>query len=114
MDTKDIFNYDDLLHRLLGDSELAATIIDGFLEEIPGHLAKLEAAVSGDNLDGAAKIAHYMKGEAGNIGAPALRQTAADMETALKSGNRALIAAALETVRNTVGELTDHLRSWKP
>jgi HPt (histidine-containing phosphotransfer) domain-containing protein len=109
MNNPDIFNYDDLLHRLLGDRELAAAIIESFVAEIPAHLAKLEQAVGEENDDSAAKIAHYIKGEAGNLGAPTLRLSAAAMELALKSGDRQQALNGFESVKTAVGQLVKTL-----
>lgn len=75
-----VFHESDLLGRLMGDRELAREIVAGFLEDIPIQVRKLKDMVSRGDAAGARRQAHAIKGAAANIGAPALRKAALELE----------------------------------
>ena len=70
----------DALDRSGGDQALMLELIGIFLEEVPGHLEKMRAAVNA--ADGAAleRAAHSLKGSAGNLGARATFKAALRVE----------------------------------
>ena len=64
----------------MGDTELAHVIIEGFLGDIPGQIAKLKGFVQSGDREAATRQAHTIKGASANIGAAALRQAACELE----------------------------------
>jgi HPt (histidine-containing phosphotransfer) domain-containing protein len=71
----------------MGDAELAATVLAGFLEDMPRQMAQLKESVKEKNAGKAGSLAHKIKGASGNMGAYALQETAYAMEKAGKGGN---------------------------
>jgi HPt (histidine-containing phosphotransfer) domain-containing protein len=76
----EIFLPEELLERLMGDEEVARTIIAGFLSDIPEQIEKFKKCVDAGDSVAAHRLAHTIKGAAGNIGAPALRRVAFELE----------------------------------
>ena len=84
--------------RLTDDEELARTILDGFLEDIPQQIQALREFVDDGNAPGAERQAHTIKGAAANVGGEALRAAAFEIEKAGK-------ACDLEAVRDRMADL---------
>ena len=75
-----VFDRTTLIDRLMGDRAVAQTILEGFLEDIPGRMTELRGAVErGDSLV-TRRLAHTIKGAAVNVGAFALEDVAQRME----------------------------------
>ncbi len=83
-----ILNYQVLVDRLMGDEELATTIIKEFIQDLPTQISMLEKELIKENIEDTGKQAHKIKGAADNIGAYALKQTAFSMEKAAKAGRK--------------------------
>jgi HPt (histidine-containing phosphotransfer) domain-containing protein len=82
-----IYDRPAFLHRLMGDENLVATVIAGFLDDMPKQLAMLKAFIKNGQTDQAQSQAHKIKGAAGNVTGQALQKTAAAMEQAGKAGD---------------------------
>ncbi|WP_265949600.1 EAL domain-containing protein [Dechloromonas sp. A34] len=74
----------DNLREFLGDSISEA--IRPFLEDMPGYLFELEGAIAIGNADTIRKVAHVIKGAAGNLGAVAMANAARAMEQHAEAG----------------------------
>ena len=85
----DVFDEADLLRRLMGDVEVARSIGGVFVEETSRNIVNLRSAMESGDLDTATHLAHSIKGSSANLGARALRETAARMEKLLQAGNAA-------------------------
>jgi signal transduction histidine kinase/CheY-like chemotaxis protein/HPt (histidine-containing phosphotransfer) domain-containing protein len=81
-----VFDRAALLKRLLGDEALAATIIEGFLADIPQKVQAIKELVGNENLKDAELLAHTVRGAAANVGAEALRAAAFAVEQAAREG----------------------------
>ncbi|MEN6438449.1 MAG: PAS domain S-box protein [Syntrophobacter sp.] len=101
-----VFDRNALLERLMGDEQIAAAVIEDFLDDIDGRVAELKSTVDAGNAQLAARQAHRIKGEAGDIGAMALRSVASEMELA---GNR----EEIETLRQLEPLLAKQLQRLK-
>ena len=84
-----VFHESDLLERLMDDRELAHAVVAEFLKDIPVQIRKLKDFVSGGDAEGARRQAHTIKGAAANIGAPAMREAALELEQIAKAGSLA-------------------------
>ncbi|MYN10545.1 response regulator [Pseudoduganella aquatica] len=74
------------LRRVLGKRPRYLAMLRGFVANQSGADARIAAAIAvGDNGD-AERLAHTLKGLAGNIGADALQQAAAALEHAINAG----------------------------
>ena len=78
--TDSIFDWDGLLHRLMGDEDLAKEIIDDFLKQIPFNLTAIKEALNKQDLLLVKREAHIIKGASGNAGAVALQEIAEQIE----------------------------------
>ncbi|WP_299980939.1 PAS domain-containing hybrid sensor histidine kinase/response regulator [Desulfobacula sp.] len=107
-----VFDKDAFMDRLLGDAELAAIVISGFLEDIPRQMESLKGFIHQKNTEDAGKQGHQIKGAAGNVGADALREIAYDIETAGKAGDLGMLILlvpqleeAFDKLRKTMEEM---------
>jgi len=80
--TDSIFDWDGLLHRLMGDEDLAKEIIDDFLKQIPDNIFAVKKALNKKDLLLVQREAHIIKGASGNVGALTLQETAEQIEIA--------------------------------
>jgi two-component system sensor histidine kinase/response regulator len=80
--TDSIFDWDGLLHRLMGDEDLAKEIIDDFLKQIPFNFNAVKEALKKQDVLLIKKEAHLIKGSSGNVGALALQKIAEQIEIA--------------------------------
>jgi len=69
-----------LMERLMGDRDLARTIVAVFLEDFPRQLAALSSSVEAGDDDATRRQVHRIKGAASTVGSHALRQVASEME----------------------------------
>ena len=80
--TDSIFDWDGLLHRLMGDEDLAKEIIDDFLKQIPFNFSAVKEALNMQDVFLVKREAHIIKGASGNVGALALQKIAEQIEIA--------------------------------
>ena len=80
--TDSIFDWDGLLHRLMGDEDFAKEIIDDFLKQIPVNLTAIKDALNKEDVLLVQREAHIIKGASGNVGALALQEIAEQIEIA--------------------------------
>jgi CheY-like chemotaxis protein/HPt (histidine-containing phosphotransfer) domain-containing protein len=81
-----VFDADSLLHRLMGDRELAGTILKGFIQNSPSQLKELRARIDEGDASGLQLQAHALKGAAATVAAECLRAIAQEVETAAGAG----------------------------
>jgi HPt (histidine-containing phosphotransfer) domain-containing protein len=74
------FEMSTLVESLMGNKELAARVLNSFLEDMPRQLESLRHAVDSGNTQSIAHRAHTIKGTAGAVCCGALRALASDME----------------------------------
>ena len=75
-----LFNSESMLGRLMGDRELAAEIILGFLANAADQLTQLCARIDEADASGARLQAHALKGAAATVGAETLQAIVAEIE----------------------------------
>ncbi|MBF0229780.1 MAG: response regulator [Desulfamplus sp.] len=83
----DIFDSAELLDRVMGDEELATSLVKIFLADTPNEIAKLQEAVEKKDIKEVAANAHKLKGAAAIIGSAALKQVAEDIEFSGRNGD---------------------------
>ena len=93
-----VFDREAMLERLMGDEDLAQTVIAAFLEDIPRQIEALQGYLDAGDAPGAERQVHTIKGASANVGGEALCETAFEMEKAGKAGD-------LETVKARMAEL---------
>jgi PAS domain S-box-containing protein len=81
----DIFDERTLRERLMGDEEMLKTIIEAFLQDIPGQIEALHSSIEAEDTWQAAQLAHKIKGASGNVAAMAMHKSAQQLELAARS-----------------------------
>ena len=105
-----VFDYNDFLDRVMGDRELAISILEEFVGLIGQHGERLRQAVESRDHENIRQIGHLIKGESGNISAPALYESSYAMEKAGKSQNIAEQNKLLPVVLENIDSLTKAIR----
>jgi PAS domain S-box-containing protein len=90
-----VFDRQALVARLLGDEDLAESIIAGFLKDIPQQIQVLKEHFDRSETGEAGGRAHTIKGAAANVGGMALSAAASKMEKAGNAGRMEEIAALI-------------------
>jgi PAS domain S-box-containing protein len=80
------FDPGSLLRRLMGDRELATTVIQGFIEDFPSQLNQLRRCVDNAELPGLRLHAHTLKGSTATVEAKAMHAVALEIERAATAG----------------------------
>ena len=88
-----VFDKAALMERLMGDTKLLGTVIEGFLGDMPRQIAALKTYIDQKNYADAGKQGHQIKGACGNMGADALMAIAAKIEMAGKAGDSDSLAS---------------------
>jgi CheY-like chemotaxis protein/HPt (histidine-containing phosphotransfer) domain-containing protein len=92
-------DYDVLIHRVLGDREMAMDLLtkmDAILDKELGHLVVVIEARDGDQTR---KLAHKLKGSAGNLSAEPLRKAFELLEAAGAANDWEMISESLASLR---------------
>ena len=84
--TAPVFDPDDLLTRVMGNTTLARKVVARFLTDMPNQLIALSNALSNGDSKSARLAAHSIKGAAANVGGSQLRRTAQTMEALGEAG----------------------------
>jgi HPt (histidine-containing phosphotransfer) domain-containing protein len=93
-----------LVDRCLGNLELVDSLLGSFADRLDGSADRLQQAVAQGDLPLAARLAHRLKGEAGNLGALRLLDLASGLEAAARRGDQVAADAAALELNNAVGE----------
>ncbi len=108
-----IFNADEAIERYDGDLEVLKMIIQSFIEETPGSIEAISAALnSGDGVAAGAK-SHALKGGASYIGAQRIQAMAMDMETAGKTGDLAAAGQLLLKLKTEFERFRNKIASFQ-
>jgi len=101
-----IFDRDGFLKRIMGDMDLARTLLDGFRDDMPVQIIQLKDAIAVGDSRLAGQLGHRIKGAALNMGATALQGVAYSTELAGKAGD----LKALEALVPKLEEQFENLR----
>jgi HPt (histidine-containing phosphotransfer) domain-containing protein len=102
-----VLDEEEAFERIGRDSELLAELIEIFCDEAEERLSELTG--NADDDDRIARIAHAMKGAAGNISANRLREIAIELERASKRGDQSRTWKLIETMRLETQVLREYL-----
>ena len=91
-----VFDRANLIRRLMGDEDLAKTIVAGFIEYLPQYLAVIRAAHAQADAVAMRRSGHTLKGSAANVGANALSAFALQIEKAGEISNLDAVPALIE------------------
>ena len=87
----------ELLERVGGDNQLMEILADAFREDGLRHIAAYDSAIQSGDLNAVKRVAHTIKGCAGNLSGVRLRELARELELAASEGQ--LLTAQAGTVR---------------
>jgi len=105
-----VIDWNELRERLCDDEELVGTIVDLFVEECPGWMAEIVAAVDDADLERIRTTAHALKGAAANLSAHSLTSRAARLELLGIEGNLPACTAAFAELSAECERLLGTLR----
>lgn len=105
----------DGLTRLAGNKTLYMKLLRQFADEQVSSPDQIDQALKNDDSSVAERLAHTVKGVAGNLGAKAVQQAAAALEKAI-AGKKKLsaISAPLSTFRSTLHDFLGRLTTALP
>jgi len=107
--SKPVFDKPSFLDRLMGDEELAKSILATFLENIPLQIQELKTSLLKNDLPGIELHAHTIKGASANIGGEALRAAALALEKSAKNGETAAFSTGMSELERQYSRLKDVL-----
>lgn len=97
---------DGALGRVGGNKKLLLKLLGRFIETQSNVVERIKIALDSNNMEGAQREAHTIKGVAGNIGATFLYQCAQNLENTLKDGESSTLSNALSTMHIELERLT--------
>jgi len=90
-----VFDKAVLMNHLMDDEELALTVIEGFLKDIPLQIEALKGFLEDGDASGAQRQAHTIKGASASVGGETLREVAFDLDQAGKAGDLKTVKASM-------------------
>jgi CheY-like chemotaxis protein len=107
-----VFDRPGMMERLMDDEELARTIVEGFLKDIPKQIEALKACLKAGDAPGTERQAHTIKGASANVGGERLREVALQMEQAGKAGNLSAVASSLPGMEARFARLREAMNTF--
>jgi PAS domain S-box-containing protein len=108
-----IFNREEFLERVLGDEDLAETIMAEFLADMPAQIKTMRSYIEQNKSEQAGAQAHKIKGAAGNLSATALRDISRLMEEAAKATDLETLNQLMPQLENCFNELKTVMENRK-
>ena len=106
-----VFDYEDFLERIDGDTVLLKEVLEIFLEDTPGLLADLDAGIKSKDMDAVERAAHSLKGSAANISAKRLQELTHQLLLQMREGKLAYAEHACDDIIKNYNELEQLLLS---
>jgi ammonium transporter, Amt family len=83
-----VLDVDELRERCLGDRPFIDELLKIFVKKARSNVARLSESIAAGRVDEVARVAHELKGSAGNVAAGRLSQAVAELEIAARTGSR--------------------------
>ena len=112
-DTACPVDLEDGLARAGDDREFYKELLEIFLDDVPGRMEQLRAAIASGQAEEVASTAHSIKGAAANLSALAIRDTALNLETQGRGGDLSQASALAEKLQGEIDRLTVFLRTFE-
>jgi len=100
------FDFDALMHRLMGDRQLAITVLHLFITDGPSHLTKLRSLLKEKKFTEIARLAHKLKGAAASVEAKQVEQVAFLLERQCNSDDTQAVAQTINTLSEKIATVT--------
>ena len=107
-----VFDRAGMMARLMDDEDLAQTVIDGFLKDIPKQIEALRSYLEAGDTAAALRQAHTIKGASANVGGEARRAAAIAMENAGRVGDVEAVKARLLDIESQFGRLREAMNAF--
>lgn len=88
-----------------GEPDVLSEVLNLCLAEVPPRLERLRNAWAAGDIQAVHRVAHSLKGSAGNIGANALFAACRDLDDRSRAGDAAAIPSLIETVAAEYGRV---------
>jgi signal transduction histidine kinase/CheY-like chemotaxis protein/HPt (histidine-containing phosphotransfer) domain-containing protein len=106
-----VFDKAGLIERLMGDKDLAGTIMEGFIEDIPKQVEMLQHYLEGGDALKVQRQAHTIKGAAANVGGEALCAIALEVERLGIRGELGAVRFRMDALRAAFDHLRQEMKS---
>ena len=101
------------LRRVLGKRPAYRSLLERFIVSQQGAIALLRAALESGDMEAAERVAHTLKGVAGNIGATALQKAAEDIEGRIRARETGpAFEASIALTEKHLSSLVTALAAW--
>jgi len=107
-----VFDYEDFLDRIDGDVDLLKEVIEIFLEDMPGLLADLYAAIKHGDAASVERAAHTLKGATANISAKRMHLLAQQVQQSVKKKDDVPLETLIDHFEKNFEELDRELRRY--
>ncbi len=107
-----VFDKAGMMARLMDDEDLARTVIEAFLDDLPKQIEALRGYLEMGDATSAERQAHTIKGASANLGGEALRAVAFEMEKAGKAGNLEYVMAHLPELETQFARLREAMEQY--
>ncbi|MCP4340447.1 MAG: response regulator [Desulfobulbaceae bacterium] len=94
-----------LVSRLPANNEKIRKLIQRFITRLGEQLQAMDVAVEGNDFEEVAALAHWLKGAGGTVGFDAFTEPAAELEAAVKAGEKAEVVDALAVLHSLAGRV---------
>jgi PAS domain S-box-containing protein len=105
---------DAMMERLMNDDELAASVVQAFLEDLPEQIETIRQSLAAGDLEEIRRRAHTIKGSSANVGGEALRAAAAALEASARGEAVGETGARTEALEAEFHRLADAMRKAFP
>lgn len=107
-----VFDLDDFLRRIDGDTELLIEVLGIFLDDTPGLMADLIAGMKSKNATAVERAAHTLKGAAANISACRLSFLCQQLQMLVRKDANADLPSLITLFEQNFRDLDQALRLY--
>jgi two-component system sensor histidine kinase/response regulator len=104
-----VLNHHDLMNRIENDLDLIPILADAFREDAPRYLDSFNSALAAGDYQQIRKLAHTIKGSAGNLSGVRLYQLAKSLEVNAADGDLTEARIALPQLETEINQLLNQL-----
>lgn len=109
----DVFDLDEFLERIQNDRALLLELLDIFIDDFQQKRKSIDQAVVKKDYEQMRRLAHSVKGSAGNISAKSLRTAFIQFETMAKNSDLTGIDAILTNIDQEFKKFSDRISQLK-
>ena len=106
-----VLDTSELMERIGNDNQLVEILTEAFREDGPRHIAAYTSAIQSGDLSAVKKVAHTIKGCAGNLSGVRLRDLAKELEQAAIDGQLLTAQAGAVRLESEIHALIDELQT---